>query len=121
MFYDYVCDECGAVTTVKRAMNIPLDVDPGIPECFVPRPVADYDLGGDGVTLVGHGRMRRIYGQHQSHDIIRLGAADYVMKAYRGEELPAGMTQAQVRGIVHGATDHKLRGRANARKYKTLR
>ena len=115
MLYDYVCDVCGATETVKRPM-----ADPDVaPICWIAYAVSTTDPSAQ-VTMAPHGRMRRLY-QGQSRSIVYLGAADYVMKAYRGEELPAGMTQAQVRGIVHGATDHKLRGRANARKYKTLR
>lgn len=68
--------------------------------------------------------MRRIYGDTRSTQltIYHGKPSDYIERAYRGDgDPPAGMTQSQVRAIVDKSREHVVRGRANARVYKTAR
>lgn len=98
MFYDFVCDPCdGLVFTVQASIT----EGPTAPMCPL------------------HGTMRRLYSRGQKA-IVQLGMPEYIDKAYRGEELPAGMTQSQVRAIVDTQMRTNKAGRANARRYKTL-
>lgn len=88
--YEYDCDKCMEVVQIRR----PMESEEVFPLCSQ-----------------GHGPMRRNYGWQKP--IVILGGADYIEKAYRGEELPAGMTQAQVRAIVDAQTKRNKRGRRN--------
>lgn len=97
MLYPFVCDNTGCylydqpATLVRRKMQDAGDPPPPCPMCDQP--------------------MRRQYGDGQKRDIIRLGMADYIEKAYRGEELPAGMTQRQVKAIVDSQVKSARKGR----------
>lgn len=65
--------------------------------------------GPAGAVCPVHGEMRRLY-DHQKAIVI-LDGVGYHEKAYRGEELPAGMTLKQVRGIIDNDAREKRRGR----------
>lgn len=90
------------------------------PICMKPRAgVGDFHDDERPVTMSAHGPMRRIYGTPEK--VIMLDMTGYVEKAYRGEELPAGMSQPQVRAIVDAQVTRRRAGMANERRYRTLR
>lgn len=117
MFYDFVCDQCGAVQTVRAKIT----EGPVAPICwnaFVG--VSDFYDNDCPMTQAAHGPMRRIYAQPQEA-IVVLDSVDYHEKAYRGEEKVPGLSLSAVRGMIDNDVRHSRRGRANERHYKTLR
>ena len=109
MLYDFVCDECGVCATVRASIS----TGPTPPICHaLYSTVADFPGDTRPVTMAEHGPMRRLYGS-QPAAIVQLDMADYIEKAYRGEEPAAGLTTRQVRAIVDQQVTTNHRGRKN--------
>lgn len=88
MYYDYKCDTCDVVTTVKRQMTDPE---------WVPQ-------------HADHGPMRRLYGDHET--TIQWDRVSYIEQAYHGkQDVFPGMSTEKVRSIVDSQHRDAIKGR----------
>lgn len=102
MQYDFFCDAHKVTEAVHcRLVNAP----PPTPECPVGKsPHA----------------MRRLY-EAQPPGAIQLTKADYIEKAYRGEEKVPGLSLANIRGMVDNDVRQAQKGRRNNHDYGRIR
>ena len=98
MWYDFYCDTCGEIQTVKAS----IETGPGLRNC-----------------ANGH-LARRLFGTPQPA-IVYLDGPAYVDKAYRGEEKVPGLPLRAIRARVDGDVAVKQRGRANRKDYSNAR
>lgn len=96
MQYDFVCPVCEIPETVSASIH----TGPGALDCSL-----------------GHGPMRRLYGSQTPTQIVHLGMADYIEKAYNGEESVPQLSIKKVRAIVDSQMATNRKGRANRRNY----
>lgn len=91
--YEFSCPE-GHILQVRA----PMSTGPGAPSCDI------HDVP-----------MLRIYGVLQEPAIVQLSKAEYIDKAYRGEEAVPGLKLGAIRQMVDNDVRHAQRGRANER------
>ncbi len=64
---------------------------------------------------------QRVYGIQQEHAPIQLTKAEYIEKAYRGEEPVPGISLRNIRGMVDNDVRNAQKGRRNNRDYGSTR
>lgn len=99
MNYDFFCDQHRVTETVSCRM---VDAPPPTPLCPVGK--AEHP-------------MRRLYGVQQIEAPIQLTKAEYIEKAYRGEEKVPGLSLRNIRGMVDNDVRAAQKGRRNNHDY----